>query len=225
MAAAVEWLEKSKVQCSVPQSTGDLCLFPTVLLALLSCAPAAWSQAGPDKGAHELELFAGGGPGTTGGVSGTGVWNAGARYGWVLTGPHGPGILRGRFEYALDAVPVFVIFQPGGVAYGVSFDPFALKWNFDTRGRVAPYAELSGGVLFTNRQVPAGISRVNFTPSAAKGIQFLRSRFKWSVEIRYMHISDAGLTTLNPGINTIQVRLGFGLFTHGREKSDRSNSP
>jgi hypothetical protein len=28
-----------------------------------------------------------------------------------------------------------------------------------------------------------------------------------------MHISNAGMTTPNPGINTIQVRLGFGRFT------------
>jgi hypothetical protein len=27
-----------------------------------------------------------------------------------------------------------------------------------------------------------------------------------------MHISNAGMTTPNPGINTIQVRIGWGLF-------------
>jgi hypothetical protein len=27
-----------------------------------------------------------------------------------------------------------------------------------------------------------------------------------------MHISNAGLTTYNPGINTIQVRIGLGRF-------------
>jgi hypothetical protein len=27
-----------------------------------------------------------------------------------------------------------------------------------------------------------------------------------------MHISNAGLATLNPGINTFQVRLGIGKF-------------
>jgi hypothetical protein len=28
-----------------------------------------------------------------------------------------------------------------------------------------------------------------------------------------MHISNAGLATPNPGINTIQLRLGFGWFS------------
>jgi hypothetical protein len=33
-----------------------------------------------------------------------------------------------------------------------------------------------------------------------------------SLELRYMHISNAGLATPNPGINTVQVRLGVGKF-------------
>ena len=28
-----------------------------------------------------------------------------------------------------------------------------------------------------------------------------------------MHISNASLANLNPGINTLQLRLGFGRFT------------
>jgi hypothetical protein len=40
----------------------------------------------------------------------------------------------------------------------------------------------------------------------------LRNRFNWSVEVRYMHISNAGLSAPNPGINTIQLRLGIGRF-------------
>ena len=42
---------------------------------------------------------------------------------------------------------------------------------------------------------------------------FLRSKYNIATEIRYMHISNAGLATPNPGINTIQFRLGFGLFS------------
>jgi len=30
--------------------------------------------------------------------------------------------------------------------------------------------------------------------------------------VRYMHISNAGMTKPNPGITTIQVRIGFGAF-------------
>ena len=72
--------------------------------------------AGPERG-HEMEVWtgAGGDPiGTPGVTLGNSIWNLGVRYGWVLTDPHGPGFLRGRFEYAVDAIPALMVFQPGG---------------------------------------------------------------------------------------------------------------
>ena len=165
------------------------------------------------RGSNELHVWTGGGSTVPGGTRGIATWNAGVSFGRVLTSAHGPGFLRGRFEYAVDAIPVFVVFQSGGTAYGAGFDPLGLKWNFLTRGRFEPYADISGGVLFTNRPVPSGISRTNFLPSAAVGLHFLRGKYNWSAEVRYMHISDAGLTSRNPGINTVQVRLGWGFFT------------
>ena len=194
-----------------------------ILLHLLLYAPVAQAQSGPEKGGNELALWTGGGHGINGGASGTGVWNVGARYGWVLTGPHAPGFLRGRFEYAVDVVPIFWIFQPAGTAYGFGLNPIALKWNFEAHQRVAPYFELGGGTLFANRQVPTGTSRVNFTSGGALGMQFLRGKYYWSAEVRYMHISNAGLTKSNPGINTIQVRLGFGRFTRAKTPPFRAN--
>jgi hypothetical protein len=184
----------------------------SLFIALLS-APALRAQSEPQRGGHELQLWTGGGRGVSGSTSDTGVWNLGARYGWVLTGPHGPGFLRGRFEYAVDVVPVFLVTQKTGTAYGIGLNPFALKWNFATRGKVVPYAEIGGGTLFTNDKVPPGTSKVNFTSGGALGLHFLRSKYNWSAEVRYMHISNAGLATPNPGINTFQVRLGFGRFT------------
>ena len=183
-----------------------------ILLATSIFAPAVRSQGRPESGAHEIELWTGGGRGTTGSTSDTGVWNVGLRYGWVLTGPHGPGFLRGTFEYAVDAAPVFLVIQRGNTAFGAGINPVNLKWNFETRGSVVPYLELGGGTLFTNHQVPAGTSQVNFTSGAALGMHVLRKRFNWSVEVRYMHISNAGLSAPNPGVNTVQLRLGIGRF-------------
>jgi hypothetical protein len=185
-----------------------------VLLGAIALAPAARAQSEPEAGGHELQVWTGGGHGINGSTSDTGVWNLGARYGWVLTDPAGPGPLRGRFEYAVDVVPMFLVFQKTGTAYGFGLNPFALKWNFVPHHNVAPYIDLGGGTLFTNDRTPPGTSRVNFTTSGAIGVHFLQSKYNWSAEIRFMHISNAGLSTPNPGINTIQVRLGFGRFTH-----------
>jgi lipid A 3-O-deacylase len=171
------------------------------------------AQAGPEEGGHDLQIWTGGGHGTNGSQSGDGVFNIGGRYGWILTNPHGPGFLRGRFEYAIDVVPLFLVTQSSGTAYGFGVNPFALKWNFASNGNVVPYIDIGGGTLFTNVKTPLATSHVNFTTSGAIGAHFLRSKYSVSAEIRFMHISNAGLSRPNPGINTIQVRLGFGLFT------------
>jgi len=183
-----------------------LALLVLVIPRLLS------AQVGPEAGRHEVQIWAGGGHSVAGGRGNTGAFNAGLRYGWVLTGLHLPSFLRGRFEYAVDAVPVFLVFQPANTAYGVGFDPLGLKWNFQRHGHISPYLELTGGVLFTNQNVPIYANNVNFTPSAAFGTHILGAKYNWSLELRYLHISDAGLSRLNPGINTVQVRLGVGKF-------------
>jgi hypothetical protein len=197
-------------------------LLPTLSLiavALLFCGlPSIRAQAGPEAGDHELQIWTAGGHGTNGITQHTGVWLAGARYGWILTNPHFPGLLRGRFEFAVDAVPVFMVFQPTNTAYGAGLDPFALVWNFEKHGHIVPYAELAGGVSFTNKQVPDGTSTVNFTTSGGLGLRFLAGKLNWNADVRFMHISDAGLTSINPGINTVQLRLGIGMFTGGRHK-------
>jgi hypothetical protein len=184
--------------------------------ALLLTASLASAQTGPEQGGHEIEIWAGGGHSVPGGRSDIGAFNAGLRYGWVITGLHLPSILRGRFEYAVDAIPVFFIFQPANTAYGAGFDPLGLKWNFQRRGRFSPYLELTGGVLFTDHDVPAYTNTVNFMDQAALGTHILGAKYNWSLELRYMHISNAGLANLNPGVNTVQVRLGIGRFSRHR---------
>jgi lipid A 3-O-deacylase len=188
-------------------------LISAALLLFLSCAGNLRAQAGPEQGGHELQVWTGGGHGTNGSQSDDGVFNVGGRFGWILTAPHGPGFLNGRFEYAFDVVPLFLVTQSNGTAYGAGVNPFALKWNFTSHGSVVPYLDIGGGTLFTNIKTPPGTSHVNFTTSGAIGAHFLRSKYNWSVEVRYMHISNAGISRPNPGINTIQVRLGFGMFT------------
>ncbi len=163
----------------------------------------------------EMEVWTGGGAdpnGSVGVTRGIAQWSAGLRYGWILTDAHGPSMLRGRFEYAVDAIPVFMVFQPGGRAYGFGFDPFIMKWNFEAHRRISPYIELGGGGLITTREIPVGESRFNFTPTAAAGINILRGKYHWSVEFRYLHISDAEITKFNPGTDTFGLRFGWGAF-------------
>jgi hypothetical protein len=187
----------------------------SILIFIMTCGNAL-AQVGPEQGGTEIQVWTAGGHSVAGGRGSIGIWDAGLRYGWVLTDAHGPSFLKGRFEYALDAVPLYLIFQPTNTAYGVGLNPLNLKWNFVSRGHVSPYIELSGGTLFTTHDVPSHTSAVNFTPSAAFGAQLLGERWAWTIEGRYLHISNAGLDRLNPGINTFEVRLGIGKFRKSR---------
>jgi len=185
-----------------------------LVFSIVGTARTTFAQdaAGPVEGGNEVQVWAGGGHSVPGGTQHTEAFNLGFRYGWVITGPHWPGILRGRFEYTVDAIPVYLIFQPTQTAYAGGFDPLGLKWNFERRGRFSPYFELSGGVLFSRRDIPSYTNNVNFSPSAALGTHILGEKYNWSMEVRYLHISNAGLGDFNPGLNTVQVRLGVGRF-------------
>lgn len=184
----------------------------TLTAALLLCLSLPlFAQEHPAAGNNELAVWVSGGRGTTGRTARTGILSFGLRYGWVLTQAHGPGPLRGRFEYAVDAVPATLVFQRTNT-FGTGIDPVVLKWNFERQGRWAPYMEIDGGLLFTSDQVPPGTSNVNFTSGAALGIQFFGRHWNPMLGVRYLHVSNAGLSTPNPGINTVQVLVGLGRF-------------
>ncbi|MBV9340896.1 MAG: acyloxyacyl hydrolase [Acidobacteria bacterium] len=202
---------KTELRLSIAKTKPAVLLMFTTLLAGSMCA-----QLAPETGGNEIQLWTSGGHSVPGGRSQTGIWNMGLRYGWILTDAHGPAFLRGKFEYAIDAVPAYLIFQPVNTSYGVGLNPLNLRWDLAQRGRLLPYFELSGGVLFTTHTVPPHTSAVNFTPAAAFGVYLLKKKRALALEARYLHISNAGLSRLNPGINTLEVRLGVGKFHAGR---------
>ena len=179
-------------------------IIPAAILLAASAFCAA--QAAPEQGGNEIQIWTAGGHSVPGGTARTGVFTAGLRYGWIL----------GRFEYAIDATPLFLVFQPANTAYGMGFSPLGLKWNFERHGRLSPYLELNGGILFTSHNVPTYTNNVNFTPAAALGTHILGEKYNWSLELRYLHISNAGLGRLNPGLNTVEVRVGIGKFLKPR---------
>lgn len=185
-------------------------LLLTMCVGLCVSAAAAQNADAIRTGAWELGVWTEGGFSVPGGTKDTQIMNAGFRAGKVLTPEIGPGLLRGKFEYAVDVVPVYVVFQKTTV-YGAGFNPVVFKWNF-THGnrRMVPFFELAGGTLFSQSDVPAGTNTVNFTTQVALGAQvFQRSKRSINFSVRYMHISNAGLASPNPGINTVQMQLGL----------------
>jgi lipid A 3-O-deacylase len=170
------------------------------------------------KGTWELGVIGSGGTGL-GYASNTHFAAAGGRAGLILTKDHGTGWRRGNFEWAVEAFPLYTVFTPRRAVYGGSFVPAVWRWNFTSGSTITPYASIAGGILFSTRNLPPGnTSWVNFTPQAAIGANFfLKPRGAVTIEGAYIHHSNAGLGTDNPGYNAaFFLTVGYTWFNRRR---------
>jgi lipid A 3-O-deacylase len=191
-------------------------LVPLVVGVLLATGAAAQDRPADSlgRGTWELAPFIGGGSGL-GKSSGTQFFYLGGRGGRVLTGKHLPGLLRGSFEWAVDAMPLYTVFTSNGGVYGGSFKPVIWQWNFTSGEKFTPYVAAAGGIVFTTRNVPPGdTSTVNFTSQLVVGTRvFSRPRRAFFVEGALGHFSNASLGNHNPGYNvTLLFTFGYSWF-------------
>jgi lipid A 3-O-deacylase len=193
-----------------------LSLLCAVFILLVLSVSFAQAQSKPlERQPWDYGFWASGGFSVPGGTKDTHMVNAGVRLGKVLTDDHLPGMLRGNFEWSADLIPLYYIWQPKPAqnAFAESFNPVNLKWNFTGSAHAIPFTELGGGVIFSNHDVPFGTSHVNFLTHGTFGLQlFNDQRRAVTASVRFEHISNAGLTTPNPGINTVQFLLGVNWF-------------
>ncbi len=188
------------------------------LIMLLGSAMAAQDLPGNPipKGTVELGLFGGGGMGL-GKSDGTQFFFAGGRAGWVLTSDHLSGLLRGNFEWAVDVMPVYVVFPPESAVYGGCIRPLIWKWNFTSGKKIVPYFAAEGGIVFSRDNIPPGdTSQINFTPGAAFGAHVLvKPKRALFFEVEFGHLSNASLGSHNPGYNgTFTFTAGYTWFHH-----------
>jgi len=194
-----------------PRLRGAILIFGFIAASLFANAQSKPLDGQP----WDLGVWAGGGFSVPGGTKDTHTMNAGVCLGKILTDDHLGGFLRGNFEWSADLMPIYYIWQPAPAqnAYSAAFNPVNLKWNFTSSARTVPYLELGGGVLFSNHAVPLNTSHVNFLTHATLGFQFFNNdRRAFTAGVRYEHISNAGLTVPNPGVNTVQFQLGMNWF-------------
>jgi lipid A 3-O-deacylase len=184
----------------------------TLALLLLCGVAGAQSSILGDQ-PWDIGVWVGGGFNVPGGTSNTQVVNAGLRLGKILTGNVGSNFLRGNFEWSADIIPLYYLVQPGTNAYAAGFNPVNLKWNFTSSSRAVPFLELGGGVLFSNTDVPASTNTTNFLTHGGVGLHiFTGEKRALTFTTFFEHISNAGLASPNPGINTVQFTLGLNWF-------------
>jgi hypothetical protein len=230
-------------------------LILAVMLCLPAAAQTASSPANPLDSASSRQPFEygvvfQGGNGLTDNRNGFHFLQAGVHAGRVLTTNMGSGIIRGNFEYAVEVFPYWEAFTPrfprvrctaiagsalincsqpylvGGTFHGVTITPIILRWNFAHHGKLTPWVQAAGGVLYTthkfpsygdttanlNTNGPTGETSVwNFTPQGGIGLHyFTRPNRSLDFSANGEHISSASLGDRNPGVNaSVQFTIGY----------------
>src|SRR5262245_41325047 len=116
-------------------------------------------------------------------------------------------------------LPLAIIFQPryslnvGGITkevpahavYGISALPLGFTFDFGRRRSWGAYTDIHGGIIASSERVPIDAQNatgLNFTFDIGGGI-------RWSLDegnairagYRFLHISNAGTTPFNPGLD------------------------
>jgi lipid A 3-O-deacylase len=175
-------------------------------------------------------------------------FSAGVQAGKILTSDYTS--LKANFEYGVEVLPVWQSYTPkfqrincpygaalasqcsaptttGGTYRGVSIVPIILRINMNHGGKIQPWLQGAGGLIYTTRKYPpigslnaadpsqtapnADTSVWNFDPQFGIGAHyFLKPRRSLDFGANAVHISSSSLGDKNPGVNTgVQFSLGY----------------
>ncbi len=128
--------------------------------------------------------------------------------GHLVTRRRGPGPLAGRLEWLVEFVPLFLLSQSERT-YGYGASPLYFRWHF-AEPRVRPFIEISGGFLRTDRPVPEGHTRFNYTAQTGLGFRVpVTSGHDLLLGYRFHHVSNAGRVSPNFSLNSHVVYSGL----------------
>ncbi len=135
------------------------------------------------------------------------------RLGIMLNDPRGSNFLAGNFEALGEVFAGEVVQGPGNVAAGATL---IFRYNFiQPRARLVPYLQFGGGGVYTDisEEESRGLVSlpVEFNLHGTVGLRYLVNQ-RWSLvfEAGYRHISNAGFSSVNRGIDSAGGNVGFG---------------
>jgi hypothetical protein len=104
-----------------------------------------------------------------------------------------------------------------GYTYGDPDDSVRAEWaHFFLRNywrtssnTLRPYVDIGTGPMWSNRRIPAATSKGNFNSQLGIGVViFPNARMPLYAGYRFFHISNAGITGRNPGLNVNGLFIG-----------------
>lgn len=136
---------------------------------------------------------------------------ASVAYGRMLGGVRGKGRwYQGNFELLGELF--------GGSQYSpasdwlVGFTPH-VRYHFATGTRLVPFVDGGAGVLGTGIHLPDLSTRFEFNTQGGGGVDwFFKDDIALTVQARFVHISNAGISRPNHGVNTVMGILGVTWF-------------
>ena len=88
-----------------------------------------------------------------------------------------------------------------------------LRYNFATETRWIPYVDLGMGIALTEIRAPDLGSSFQFNEQVAAGVNyFFADDVAVNFEIHFLHISSAGTSKPNQGVNTVGPSIGVNWF-------------
>lgn len=185
-------------------------------LTLQSTPDGIWKNgvgAGFRPAVQHVGVVAGAGPGMR--ILGSSVAHdlalAGLSYGRIWGDVKGEGrFYRGNWEWRTE------LFGGGQIhpkeEYLVGLSPH-VRYNFATGTRIVPFVDVGAGVTATDIGGPDLSGAFQFNLQAGAGVNwFLRDNMALSLEYRYLHLSNARISTPNLGVNTSLFLAGISWF-------------
>jgi len=136
------------------------------------------------------------------------------RWGYVWTDLIGDdvlgGILQGNGEVIIEGVFGFGTSGLNGATEGFAV---MYKHNFITGTRCVPFVELGNGASMNQWGIYECQSDFEFISQVGVGMQyFFNDNWCWMLSARYHHMSNAGITDSNPGLNNVIFTTGVTRF-------------
>ncbi len=125
-------------------------------------------------------------------------------------------ILLQPVETIYNFTPPYRRLSPAHAVYGFGMAPVGFTLDLWRSRRVHPFAEALAGVIASTEPIPENqpdASGLNFLFDLGVGIRW-RTSAKRAISIgyRFFHISNAGTTSFNPGVDNNVFYLGYSLL-------------
>ncbi len=206
------WLSAAQVQAQTAPTNSA----PDEVLALKPANINIWENGigeGFKRGIQSVSFDAGAGYGVKvfGGKQSHDLALQSISYGYTLGPVEGDGHwYRGNWELR------------GEMFSGAQFVPTSdwlvgltphLRYNFMTGTRWIPFVDAGAGVSATGIGAPDLSHTFEFNLQAATGVRwFIRDNVALSIEVRYLHMSCAGMSSPNLGLNCVNGMVGISWF-------------